>query len=810
MMASRQEELEFVDWFSPREADEQISLSPDEEIDPETWKEVQEFRSEEGADPPPPKGSALSPRMLKMRELGRQSKIPRKIWLRLLAAAELDDLRGQDNKIGMSLLYEDFCKNGNKLWIDPLEELKVIMDNLEKFQGEIRHLRSFIFLLVQLARSKISPGAFLRYVLLPRMNFDYDYRSWREKNFWALEKIALGLIDLRQKPPFNGTFLGKNRVLIENVLAKYVGKPLARFRISELEADDKLQRYFAAWSRLKFESPFFLEFCRVNIFPFLYRLSGKVDLIQWVYVMNLVVELEKAIEQYLPQITGALHKAVLSFSLYTSFEENMMARQEKGQRPYDMIRELKAFIQSSIALLATNNGAYLISWLASVLHNAKDPDLAEGMARLLALIRDDGGINKIKKHLLHFQKLAVSQREKFLEDVYTNNGVHPDVEVLENPLGSPESLWPLPLTPDEEKAAAEAKYRSIWDRQIPARRPLSFPVLNLARQKIRLDYWQRLYLILQDGPQPPANLLPLIQKFLDVGKKSPQPHHQNHLRIAGYLAKNIPFLNKNETDLAGLVCSVLFARFDESSWSLLAGCLLLNLLEDDQNRAYRKIVIEDTSLERPSLQHYRDMVVFFHELILGLQNGWARIFRHVRPAVREMIQKFFPGDRSLDQVLVKSLSKLLKLDEINLDRAKIWDSLCASEVQGSQVLELIHYQLGDQSWKTVVKVKNGLVLLRSLWKFDSGVWTLKTLEGSGSLLLNWGQNDYLRLWARLRSLWENWASTQGLRVCLDSGKWEWKLLGELPLAIARLEQRLNLDTSMLRAGDAEKLIETLK
>lgn len=804
-MASRQDDQEFIDWHSPRETDHQVIPSSDEDIDPDTWKEAQEFQSEEGPDPPPPKGTNLSPRMLKMRELGRHSKIPRKIWLRLLAAAELDDLRGQDNKIGMALLYEEFCKNGNKLWIDPLEELKVIMENLEKFQGELRHLRSFIFLLVQLARAKISPGAFLRYVLLPRMNFDYDYRSWREKNFWALEKIALGLIELRQKPPFNTTFLAKNRVLVENVLSKYVGKPLARFRVSELEADDKLEQYFAAWSRLNFEFPFFLEFCRLNIFPFLYRLSGRVDLIQWVYVMNLVVELERAIEQYLPQISGALHQAVLSFSLYTSFEENMMARQEKGQRPYDMIRELKAFIQCSIALFATNNGAYLVSWLASILHQAKDPDLAEGMARLLALIKDDGGLQKLRKHLLAFQKLVGSQREKFLEEVYTNNGGHPEVEIPENPLGSPESIFTQHLSPTEDGLAVQSKFRKIWERQLPARRTLNFLVLNQARQKVRLEFWQRLYRVLQDGPQPPANLIPLLQNFLDQERKQPNPQHQNYVKIATYIAKNIPFMNKSETDLATLVCAVLFGKFNEEAWNLISGCLLLNLIEDDQFKYFRKVLTEDTSIERPSLQHYRDLVIFFRLLLQEFELRSSTLFRHVRPAVRDMMQKFFPRNFSLIQIIEKGLSQLFKLDEINLDRAKIWDSLSTLEIQGSQVLELIHYPLDKEAWKTVVRVKNGLVQLVALWKFEAGSWSLKSATGSGSLLFNWGQNDYLRLWAQLRDLWENWVQQTQVQAVVQAGKWEWAFLRELPHAIARLEQRFNVASPLVQPGLAEQL-----
>jgi len=809
-MPTQPNEQDPVDWFSPREADDQGLTYSDEEVSQEEWQEAQAFKSEEGADPPPPRGTSLNPKMIQMRELGRNSKIPRKIWLKLLASAELDDLRDKDNRIGMSLLYEAFCKHGNKLWIDPLEELKVIFENLEKFQGEIRHLRSFIFLLVQLARAHISPGAFLRYVLLPRMNFDYNYRNWREKNFWALEKIALGLIELRQKPPFNKPFLAGNRVLVENVLAKYVGKPLAKFRVSELEQDENLQQYFTLWTSLTFNSLFFLDFCRINIFPFMYRLSGKVDLVQWVYVMRLVVELEKAFDKGISKDSSLLRESVLGFSLYSSFEDNMMARQEKGQKPYDMVRELKAFLQSVIGLLKTNNGVYLISWLASQFHAAKDPDVAEGVARLIVLIKDDGGKKIYKEHILQYQRLNPSQREIFLDAVYQNQGSHPDINLLDHPLGSPESLFPIVLLNEQMASVSSTSLKQKWDRSIPGRRAINFSVLEVARQKIRLDIWQKVYSILEYGPQLPSELIPLLQNFILQYKNQTQPQIIQQVKKADYLARQIPFMSASETRIAALICSVFYGKFHQFEWSKLSGGVVLSLVDLDEFKFTREFLVADSSPDRPSLQHLREAVIFFLKLLEQFSLTWDQTVKYVRPKVGELFRHVVGINRPLPEFLSLGLKKLWSIDELNIDRARLWDALSTKENQTNQGLDAAHFEVSSHEWVTLILINANTPILKATWKKIEEGWVLIGLRGSGTLLFNWGQNDYLRAWVILRQVWENWVKTKAVKAFIPVGQWIWENLSELPQAINQLEQKLGLRGSLVNLGDSAKLSQILK
>lgn len=813
-MPTAQEDPEFIDWFSPKEADTDVDALSDEIVDTAVWVAAEGFRSEDGADPPPPPGHKLTQRMQEMRRLGRESRVPRRIWTKLLAAAELDDLRGHDNRIGMSLLYEAYCKHGNPFWIDPLAELQVITENLEKYQGEIRYLRSFIFLLVQLARENISPGAFLRYVLIPRMNYDYNYRSWRERNFWALERIAHGLIELRKTPPFDQTFLGSTRALVENVISKYVGKPLAKFRISELEQDDHLQSYFRSWQQLRFDSPFFLEFCRRNVFPFLYRLSGKVDMVQWVQIMRLVAQLERIIEQCVLPDAEPLREVLSKdgCSLYDRFEENMMERQRKGQRPFDMVRELKAFLQISSVLFASNNGAFLIPWVGSHLNTVKDPDLAVAMANMVAQIQDDGGVKKFQEHMLRFSRLPPTQRESFVEKVHAGGGRHPDIEPFDNPLGTPESLWPLDLDETESQIVSAAPFHSSWERPLPQQRPLSFTVLHAARQKVRLDMWRNAFAILAQGPSPPHDLLPALQAILDrrgEGAGNATPSEPLRKR-AEYLARNVGYLNPSEVSLAALCGACVFGSIDPPTWIRLSGGVVLQILEEDAGKLVREYLVEDTSIDRPALKHYRDLIILLDQTLRRLHQNWSQVFRFVRDETSVLFQKFVGSERPLPSSIHGRLRNLWRLDELNLDRARLWDALSTSESHSVQTLGLFHFRGHDGKWKSLVRPKAGPPLLRAVWEEREGQQFLVSLQGSGALLLNWGQHDYLRLWARLRQLWERWVSATGVRARIDPGRWRWPSLGELPSAIATLEGRLGVQASVVRPGDAAKLLASLK
>lgn len=805
-MPLNSEDQDLVDWFSPTEADPDAGEFEDELLTDEQWEEAQRFRTEEGPDPPPSKGLTLSPRLLELRRMGRESRLPRAVWNRLLAAAELDLLRSSEDRLGMEMLYEAMCARAYPFWLDPLPFLNQLLDNLTKFHGDVRVLRSFVHLLIQLARNRISPGDFLRYVLMPRMGSDCDWRAWRERHFWALERITEGLIQLRSKQPFDADRLGSNQAPVDRLINKYVGKPLARFRVSEMEESDYLQRYFEAWSKLKLNNPFFLQFCRANVFPFLYRLSGKVDLVQWVRVMDLLVLLEQAIGRNLKDIDSILANKVLSFRLYKNFEENMMQRQAKGQKPYDMVREIRAFLQSVIALLDKNGGPDLVPWLAERLYRDKDPDLAEAYARLIPQIEDDGGLGGLRHHLVHLGRTLPSQREEFLEQVYAHGGHHPSV----NPPSPPSDI-------EEEGRLGRVeigKSSSEWIRVVPSRRSLNAEVLIAARSRIRKEVWDVTLEVMRRGPTPPTRLMPQLQQVAQALRG--KPAMERVVQIAEYFLRNLPYANSDEVHLACLVAAAALESLEVCRRSLgeIAAGVALLAWEDEAIRRRREFLIEDVPTSRPALQHLRFAIeVFLGLLRRGEKMGWGA-FRHVRPTFRAALSRILLGKEVEEGVfftrLAAGLERAWQVGALALDRFRFWDALSTVQQKTTQRI-LLQHTLGKEGWaRTVACLPDGGVLALARWQEKGSQWSLRLVEVDGSVLFTWGQNDLLRLWAHWRSLWEAWSTKIQAEVRIDANQWTWKHLDEMPQAIRALEERLGILGPRVAPGGAQRLLDALQ
>ncbi len=831
-MSIKKEVPEKVDWYDSAEHDIEAGIFSEEDVSLESWEEARDFRSEEGIEPPVAKGKSLSPKMLAMRKLGRESRVPRKIWLKLLAASELDDIRGAENKIGMGLLFEAFCENANKLWLDPLEELKPIIENLEKFQGEIRHLRSFIYLMVQLSREKISPGAFLRFVLRPRMNFDYNFRNWREKNFWALEKIALGLMELRKERPFHEVFLGKSRALVEQVLAKYVGKPLARFRTTELDQDANLDAYFQVWSKLTFENVFFLQFCRVNVFPFFYRLSGKIDLVQLVSVVKILLSLEKAFSKGLPHATTYTHESVLSFSLYTDFEANMTARNDKGLGPYDMVRELKAFLLCVNELLNTNAGVFLTSWLSGFFHAEKDPDFAESVSLLIPLLKDSGGMDLYRWHIVALSKAVPSARPDFLREVEVHGGRHPRYKEAYT-WGPPEPKTYLHISSGLLSAAKASSLSITWNRILPERREPNGEVFGAARQKIRMDFWEHSWRSLSSVPETKIdfrNMIPLLQNDINLGEKLLKQSKEalilrdseelktriqritQSLKLPAVLLKNIDFFNPGEGILALILAAGRFGK-PGNSWNNLGLQCCAQLLLAPEHQTPMDFLIKDIALERPTEHHLGWVVWLGYKALENVWTSWDKVTQHLRPKVRELLSYFVlePSWGFGPEAFQEAVRRIFSLDAINFDRSRFTDAMTTMMRSKSEEKIQIRFWESDEPKKGALYtgaflVSGNLIALAHLGPTTPGNsihYLLEKIDIAPEISVIWGQNDFLRLYAHFRKLWEDFFLQKEWGLGLIEKQWQWVGLQELSDAITVWEKKLGARSLTLKSSDGK-------
>ena len=439
--------LSLVNWYDPQERDEGAALFDDEERrdrpageDSAADEEVLQARVALK------NRSTLTPRIKALRRLARESAVNIKQRTIFLSAAELDEMRKPAEQIGLAKLFEAWCLKGNENWLNPIAELKPVTDNLRNFGGRARALRPIVFLLLQLARGGISPAEFVRYVVIPRMAFDHDWRRWRERHYWALNRIAEVLIEMRGKTPFAGRYLGEGKTLTDIVLVKYVGKPLARFPAHVLEDEALMSKYQAGWRRLRLANPVFLLFLRTNVFPFLYRLSGRVDLIQLVPIVSYAAELERRFDRAFPQHDESTVSDIFSVSLYTDFEDNMMARQKKGLTTFSLVREIKAYLRIIRTLIDSNAGIYLSGYFAALLRSVLDPDAAETLARALPRIRDTGGMHAYRWHARRLVALEPHEREQFLAEVDQHRGLHPLY-----PYRSPDRLFVPPATEHEAR-----------------------------------------------------------------------------------------------------------------------------------------------------------------------------------------------------------------------------------------------------------------------------------------------------------------------------------------------------------------------
>lgn len=370
----------------------------------------------------------VSPRVQKLRDLRKKSKVSITQSRPFLAGVELDIRRKHENALLIEDLYIEWCSRGSRTWLSPLEILTKYDEALLLYSGKRSSIASFIQNLIGLAREGISPHAFLRYVQNPRMGTDFNWREWGSKHLDSLRLIASILIELKAYQPFDKEVLGTQRVRMARdiVLVKYVGKPLARFTEEALKSGTAIGVYKQSWAKLRLDNSAFILFLKRNILPILFNLSGKVDLPHLNRILVLLPDLENLFrENFREGYLDALAKTAPG--IYgNDFEKGFQERRNKGYKYYDFIVETESFLKILSALLKTQSGYFLLPWISNILLGKKDTGLSEKIAQLVTALDDTGGNHTYTWHIRKLMTKPIRERAAYIELISLNNGVDPE------------------------------------------------------------------------------------------------------------------------------------------------------------------------------------------------------------------------------------------------------------------------------------------------------------------------------------------------------------------------------------------------
>ena len=356
------------------------------------------------------------------------SKVSRQAIAPFLGSVELD--MDRKNPLGIKDLFTVWLDNGNKYWLNPMDKsngLGALEEILFKYQGSVQVLNPFILLLVKLAQEGISPRSFTEYVILPRMRQDFNWRKWQENHLESLKIIAELLTAAKQHPPFNRDHLGsgKTRLARDIVLVRYIGRPLAQYQAVQLRDDAKLNSYRQAWQRISLHDPLSLFFMRNNALHFIYIMSGKIDLVQLIAIVEQLPDIERAFTSAFSE-TKTNIKSIKAMFLYDyDIDTAIQARRRSGFHSLDFAVEIKAYFNIVKALLQKATGVYLCAYYAGLLKKFKNPVIAEIIFNLVRIIDDRGGMHIYKWHTQKLLGITKVDMQKYLQFLEENRGCDP-------------------------------------------------------------------------------------------------------------------------------------------------------------------------------------------------------------------------------------------------------------------------------------------------------------------------------------------------------------------------------------------------
>ncbi len=379
-------------------------------------------------------GKSSLPRKTKerLRHLADRSSVSNKQAYQFMSWTELDMMRKDEESLNIYSLFEAFCENGSRFWLDPSPWLKKLDDIIGLYAGKgsdrKRFISPFVDLLADCAAKGINPAAFLQYILEPRLSDDRDWRRWPERHMGVLRMILDMLIELRSFPPFDREILGAegNQMSRDVVLVKYGGKPLSLYSEADMANQDLRRSYLEAWQNLSLDNAFTIFFMKANLLHFMYLFSGKISFQHLIAILEQMPQIEEGFRDSFPQGVFNLNISAISLNLYDyDINKSVASRKAKGFKNTDFTRELRAYMKIIAALLKTGAGLYLCGFFAKKMTIIKDPETADSFAALIEVLTDNGGKRIYTWHAETLIKKPKIDHPRYIEYIRECGGCDP-------------------------------------------------------------------------------------------------------------------------------------------------------------------------------------------------------------------------------------------------------------------------------------------------------------------------------------------------------------------------------------------------
>jgi hypothetical protein len=381
----------------------------------------------------------------RLKRLARQSQLSYKQATLFRSEVELDLLRKDEDRLGIERLFVVYAEKGSAHWLNPVPHIRQLDEILRKYagRGSLRRdtLAPLLELLVEIAQQDINPTAFLRYVMLPRLLPDGDWRKWIERHLSPLRRIAEILVAMRGDPPFDKEILGSEstRLSRDIVLVKYAGKPLARYSPNDLTDERLVREYREAWKNLSLDNAFTILFMKTNVLHFMYSMSGRISFQQLIGIMERMPEIERGFRENYPADLYNIDVAKIDLNLYDyDINKSIEARRREGFSKNDFVLELQAYMRVIKTLLGTTAGIYLCGYFARRMRADKSHELAELLSRLIETVRDSGGRYAYTWHTSRMLKRPAPERGAYIDLIEEHGGYDPEypraAHIFRNPL----------------------------------------------------------------------------------------------------------------------------------------------------------------------------------------------------------------------------------------------------------------------------------------------------------------------------------------------------------------------------------------
>jgi hypothetical protein len=351
--------------------------------------------------------------------------ISRKQILPFRALTELDE--GRKDRIGIKPLFILFCESGNRTWLNPGKGIGVLEATLRKFSGDRKILIPLIELLIQITEAKLSPAAFLKFIILPRLRGDMNWRNWEKAHFPAFQIIKNILTEVISATQFQTEIIQNGQLTLARdiILPKYVGGPIAKLDLSKFSNAHFQSQYAKHWKGLQFANYLAFFFIKRNVLPLLSELSGKLEANQILSLVSELVPLENEFTIAYPDEIYSWKK-LPNFSLYpVSFHHSYRKRVDAGYSLFQIYSELLGFTKAIRTTLPTRAGIHLAELIVKKMLKKQSPSFILQLHRLIEALPDSGGLRTYGWHIDCFVNLSQPDRDEFLRQVEANGGLHP-------------------------------------------------------------------------------------------------------------------------------------------------------------------------------------------------------------------------------------------------------------------------------------------------------------------------------------------------------------------------------------------------